>query len=31
MESISIYEKVYEKNVNDLETIDLLVDLYYEV
>ncbi len=31
MESISIYEKVYEKNANDLETIDLLVDLYYEV
>lgn len=30
-ESIEIYEKVYERDVNNLETIDLLVDLHYEI
>jgi tetratricopeptide (TPR) repeat protein len=31
LESIEIYEKVYERDINNLETIDLLVDLYYEI
>lgn len=30
-EAIVMYEKVYKKNTTDLETVELLIDLHYEV